>query len=233
MSSFSFKEFTIVQNHSALKVGGDAMILGAFINCDKASNCLDIGAGTGVLSLMIAQRNSTVKIDAIEIDADSVIDLKTNFKSSKWMDRLSIVYDDFLTFSFNIRYDLIVSNPPFYETTNRSVKENIARAKHNSSLPFEYLFTKVEKLLTDDGRFYIILPNENANKWIEFAKKMKLNCIKQILILAKENKPKRSILCFSKEDVFFDDNILIVRNEDNTYTEEYKKLTQDFHSKRL
>jgi tRNA1Val (adenine37-N6)-methyltransferase len=235
MSSFSFKEFIIRQDNSALKVGTDAMLLGALIEPESHNKCLDIGAGTGVLSLMIAQRNSTIEIDAIEIDCLSFIDLKLNFSLSKWSDRLNGICEDF--FSFRIdefqKYDLIVSNPPFYETTFQNNQFNIAKAKHESHLPFESLFMRVNSLLTNEGMFWMILPTENTLKWKEYCLKLKLYCIKEITLFAKPCKSKRSVLVFSKTIREFKQINILIRNENNTYSEDYRRLTLDFHNKEI
>jgi tRNA1Val (adenine37-N6)-methyltransferase len=233
MSSFSFKEFTIYQENSALKVGTDAMLLGALVECESHFNCLDIGAGTGVLSLMVAQKNPEIEIDAIEIDTLSFIDLEHNFKFSNWNNRLHGICEDFLSFESNKKYDLIVSNPPFYETTFQNEKSQVAIAKHEANLPFDQLFNKVHSMLTENGKFWIILPTENKEKWKEFCLKLELFCIKEIILFAKPSKSKRTVLVFSKMHIQTEKLSFLIRNEDNTYSDAYRELTIDFHNKQI
>ena len=233
MSSFSFKEFTIHQENSALKVGTDAMLLGALVESESHIKCFDIGAGTGILSLMIAQKNSKIQIDSIEIDALSFLDLQHNFNISDWNNRLNGICEDFLLHESNKNYDLIVSNPPFYETTFQNEDSKVAQAKHEANLPFDQLFNKVYSMLTENGKFWIILPTENKEKWKEFCLKLKLYCSKEIILFAKPGRSKRTVLVFSKTYYQTEEVSFLIRNIDNTYSEAYKELTIDFHNKQI
>lgn len=233
MSSFSFKHFSVEQSNSALKVGTDAMVLGAFIDTENANNSLDIGSGTGVLSLMIAQKNPTIHVTAIEIDELSCLDCLRNFLNSPWNNRLSLLNSNFLTENFSGAFDLIFSNPPFYENSLINSDTRKAKAKHESHLSFYLLFEKVSKILSEIGNFWIIMPCENANKWIENASEYRLYCIQKINIFAKPNSMKRTILVFSKikSEMLLSD--FIIRNNDNSYSDDYIQLTKEFHSKVL
>lgn len=233
MSSFSFKHFSVEQSNSALKVGTDAMVLGAFIDAENANNSLDIGSGTGVLSLMIAQKNPTINVTAIEIDELSCLDCLRNFLNSPWNNRLSLLNSNFLTENFSGAFDLIFSNPPFYENSLINSDTRKAKAKHESHLSFYLLFEKVSKILSEIGTFWIIMPYENANKWIENASEYRLYCIQKINIFAKPNSMKRTILVFSKikSEMLLSD--FIIRNNDNSYSDDYIQLTKEFHSKVL
>lgn len=233
MSSFSFKHFSVEQSNSALKVGTDAMVLGAFIDAENANNSLDIGSGTGVLSLMIAQKNPTIHVTAIEIDELSCLDCLRNFLNSPWNNRLNLLNSNFLTQNFSGTFDLIFSNPPFYENSLINSDTRKAKAKHESHLSFYLLFEKVSKILSEIGTFWIIMPYENANKWIENASEYSLYCIQKINIFAKPNSMKRTILVFSKikSEMLLSD--FIIRNNNNSYSDEYIQLTKDFHSKVL
>lgn len=233
MSSFSFKHFTIQQSNSALKVGTDAMVLGAFIDAEIALNSLDIGSGTGVLSLMIAQKNPFIKVTSIEIDELSCIDSANNFKNSPWNERFNLIQSNFLTYNFEEKFDLIFSNPPFYENSLINSDLRKAKAKHESHLSFHLLFEKVSNLITQNGEFWIIMPFENALKWIDNASKYELFCIRKINVFAKPNVMKRSILVFSKTEQQLLTQDFIIRNIDNSYTPEYIQLTKEYHSKSL
>ena len=229
MSKFHFKEFSVVQDVSAMKVGTDAMVLGSLIESKEKKHCLDIGTGTGVISLMIAQRNPNIQILGIEIDPDSAKEAHVNFQNSNWSEQLNVIQLDFKEFISEIQYDLIVSNPPYFENGLLNEATRKANARHEESLPLRYLFQKVVSHLSLNGHFWLILPHETSSKWIESAKELHLFCEREITIFGKPNVPKRTVLCFSKIAVECTPSFLVIRNDDNLYTEQYKKLTIDFH----
>lgn len=233
MSVFRFKEFSVIQDRSAMKVGTDAMLLGSFIESNQKGNCLEIGTGTGVISLMIAQRSPELRITTLEIDSESLEEAIQNFQNSPWKDRIEGVLGDFLDFSTTEKFDLIVSNPPYFENGLLNESKRKASTRHEASLPLIHLFEKSMNLLTEKGVFVLIIPAQSAQKWIDNALKMNLFCFKEITIFGKSNLPKRSILFFSKENKEIIREELIIRNSDNTYTEEYKRLTIDFHGVEL
>ncbi len=233
MSVFRFKEFSVIQDRSAMKVGTDAMLLGSFIESNQKGNCLEIGTGTGVISLMIVQRSPEIKITALDIDFESIEEAIQNFTNSPWKDRIEGVLGDFLDFSTTEKFDLIVSNPPYFENGLLNESKRKASTRHEASLPLIHLFEKSMNLLTEKGVFVLIIPAQSAQKWIDNALKMNLFCFKEITIFGKSNLPKRSILFFSKENKEIIREELIIRNSDNTYTEEYKRLTIDFHGVEL
>ena len=233
MSVFRFKEFSVIQDRSAMKVGTDAMLLGSFIESNQKGNCLEIGTGTGVISLMIVQRSPEIKITALDIDFESIEEAIQNFTNSPWKDRIEGVLGDFLDFSTSEKFDLIVSNPPYFENGLLNESKRKASTRHEASLPLIHLFEKSMNLLTEKGVFVLIIPAQSAQKWIDNALKMNLFCFKEITIFGKSNLPKRSILFFSKENKEIIREELIIRNSDNTYTEEYKRLTIDFHGVEL
>lgn len=229
MSVFRFKEFSVHQSKSAMKIGTDAMILGALINSSDKKKGLDIGAGTGVLSLMVAQTNSLITIQAIEIDTESSNEAELNFQNSPWSDRLKICSGDFINHEFKQTFDLIFSNPPYYENglLNESLRK--ANTRHEESLPLNDLFEKVSQLLSSKGHFWLILPYETAQKWKMIAEDMNLFCIQEITVNGKPNLPKRTVFCFSSMKGKFIQKDIVIRNNDNSYSEEYKILTQNFH----
>ncbi len=233
MSVFRFKEFSIIQDRSAMKVGTDAMLLGSFIESNQKGNCLEIGTGTGVISLMIAQRSPELRITALEIDSESLEEAIQNFQNSPWKDRVEGVLCNFLEYSTSERFDLIVSNPPYFENGLLNESKRKAFSRHEASLPLINLFQKSKELLTENGVFALILPFQTSKKWIENGLKMKLYCFKEIIIYGKLNLPKRSILFFSKENKKIMNEELIIRNLDDMYTDEYKRLTIDFHGVEL
>lgn len=233
MSLFHFKHFSIRQDRSALKVGTDAMILGAHIISEHKTNGLDIGAGTGVLSLMVVQNNPNCYIDSIEIDQGSYEDCFDNFKNSTWCDQLTAINADFLSVDLKDKYDVIFSNPPFYKNSLFSQDERVARSKHSDHLPFDQLFQKVADLLTDDGDFWMIFPFEFSDEIEQIGKKHHLFVQNQILIEGKSLKPTRMIFSFAKQQHEKVPKVLVIRKYDGTYTDEYIRLTNMFHCKKI
>ncbi len=232
MSTFYFKNFTVQQHKSAMKVGTDAMLLGAFIDVEQKKIGLDIGAGTGVLSLMVAQRNEEIKIDAVEIDNLSFLECRLNFMNSSWNNRMNVLSEDFRFFSSIKKYDLIFSNPPYYSSTKLNEDIRKAHARHEQSLPSGVILEKVKDLLLDSGDFWVIIPYSEKEKWIRGARLNDLILKKTIFIKGKPNgQLNRVIICFSKQDNESTDTLFMtVRNEKGNYSDEYIALTKNYHS---
>lgn len=233
MSTFHFKQFTIQQSNSALKVGTDAMMLGAFLEDISAKNILDIGTGTGVLALMAKQKNPTAIVTAIDIDDNSLIDCVHNFENSKWKEDLICLKKNFNELDATLKYDSIICNPPFYENSLLSDTAKNNRAKHTVDFSLEALFTKVQSLLNPNGQFWVILPAATSDKWKVFANSIKLFPTKEIVLFGKENNPKRIIYRFELISKPIEKTSLIIRNQDNSYSKEYIELTKDFHNKNI
>jgi tRNA1Val (adenine37-N6)-methyltransferase len=229
---FEFKQFTVTQNHSAMKVGTDGVLLGSWVAVENARTILDIGTGTGLLSLMLAQKSSAV-IDAIEIDAEACIDAQFNFAQSPWNERLKLLEIDFLVFSKQAtkQYDLIVSNPPFFKNSLHSPTNKKTVARHSNSLPHEKLVAEVTKLLTDDGRFYVVLPSDIAKEFIILSRLQGLHPKQIVKVFSKttDTKSVRIMLCFSKTDCKATEILLSIYDQSSEYTIEYKTLTKDFY----
>ena len=229
MSKFRFKEFSIQQDVNTHKVGTDAMLLGAYIDTSRQSLALDIGAGTGVLSLMLAQRNPTIQITCIEIDEKSSEECSTNIKESPWSNRIQLINNDFIDYQFTHKFDLIFTNPPYYLTDNSSNESN-ERTKHITPGSLLSWLNKIVELLTAKGDFWMIWPSETSQKIVEMAHDSGLHVAKKINVYSKKNKLSRNILCFSREKKEgFNDEQLIIRNHDNSYSDAYRSLTSDFH----
>jgi tRNA1Val (adenine37-N6)-methyltransferase len=229
MSIFKFKHFEVNQSNSAMKIGTDSMVFGSLIDVEGKSNALDIGTGTGVLSLMTAQRNPSLEITAIEIDAGAFVEAKMNFNNSSFKPQLTAFHVDFLNFSPDSKFDLIFSNPPYFENASKSSSQQKNLARHDDSLPLNVLFEKVAVHLTENGLFWVILPNLTFDTYSEFASKIGLHLFKQIEIFGKENQLVRKIGAFSKINKSLDHSRLIIRKNDGNYTDEYKELTIDYH----
>jgi len=235
LSVFQFKYFSIEQFHSSLKVGTDAMLLGAFVGANHYQSILDIGTGTGVLALMTKQTNPTAKVTAIDLDEQALIDCQNNFSNSPWKHDFKLICGDFLLYCPNKQFDCIICNPPYYENGLLSESERINTSKHTSSTFLETLLLKGISHLKEHGDFWLILPIENSEKWIAFLENNG-NIINQLItICSKVNQPKRIVLKIGKIEKEFTNKkqTFIIRNSDNSYTDEYKQLTKDFHNKAL
>lgn len=234
MSVFQFKHFSVKQSDSAMKVGTDAMLLGAFIETEEKKSALDIGTGTGVLALMLAQKNETLQISAIDIDELSAKEALINFQNSSWTNRLNLHHADFLSFETEKQYDLIVSNPPYFSTTNENKDERKAQARHISSLEIKPFINKVSALLSPNGHFWIIIPYNDVDLWYSQITANDLHIAKRINIIGKEgNEPIRCILKMNKNAFLHKPETFCIRTADNKYTQEYIDLTKDFHGTEL
>lgn len=233
MSSFQFKYFSIQQSNSTLKVGTDAMILGASINENSYLNMLDIGTGTGILALMAKQKNPLAKVTAIDTDEQSLIDCKANFENSVWRNDLNCFHQDISTYFPTTTFDCIVCNPPYHENGLLSESDSNNRAKHAFDFSLETLFLKVKSLLNEHGHFWVILPYSTSEKWIEFSTAIKLFTNEKTIIFGKPGLSNRAILKMGLEETGTIERSFTIRNSDNSYTSEYKKLTKEFHDREL
>lgn len=229
---FKFKQFTIHQDKCAMKVGTDGVLLGAWADCENAKNILDVGAGTGLIALMLAQR-SNAKIKAVEIDEAASIQAKENIKKSLWNDRIEIHNMPFQDFSksINEKYDLIVSNPPYFQNSLYAPDKKRTDARHNSNLKLDDLLIGVLNLLPEKGKLSIVLPYLEGTLFILKAAENGLYCVRQTKVLPKpDREPKRLLLEFMKEKMpLVEQELIIELNKRHEYSEAYKNLTKDFY----
>lgn len=228
MSIFKFRQFDVKQADSAMKIGTDAMIFGALIETRGKKQALDIGTGTGVLSLMAAQQNPQLQVTAIEIEANAAREARHNFENSPFRDRLKVLHQDFLTLE-NQSFDLIFSNPPYFGNAYKSGVQERDFARHDDVLPLGKLFQRISELLSDDGHCWLILPHLTMDQYAIEAVSLGLFLQKEVSVFGKKDQLVRKISCFSKtqkEPVY---ETLVVRNADGSYTEQYKELTREFH----
>ncbi len=235
MKPFQFKQFTIHQDKCAMKVGTDGVLLGAWTPLDHYSkSILDIGAGTGIISLMLAQRSDASSIDALEIDEDAYEQCVDNFENSSWNDRLFCYHASLEEFTEEIEdhYDLIVSNPPFYAADYKSDDVQRDLARFSDALPFDHLLECVSKLLSEDGLFSVIIPFKEQEAFIELAKNFDL-FPKSILQVKGTpiSEIKRSLIAFSCNTCDVKTNELIIETSRHQYTKDYINLTKDFYLK--
>jgi len=228
---FSFKQFTVWHDKCAMKVGTDGVLLGAWTDVSNANSVLDIGTGTGLVALMIAQR-CNADIFAIEIDNNAVIQATDNKNRSPWSERISIIQGDFKTFESNTKFDVIVSNPPYF--SNSLLPPDIKRstARHTNELSYYELIEGAAELLSPRGKFSLIIPADVIDKIIEIAANFDLYPIRQTNILPKQDSsPKRVLISFSnkKDAIFAKPNDLIIELARHQYTPEYIDLTKEYY----
>lgn len=215
-----------------MKVGTDGVLIGAWCQHFNAERILDVGTGTGLISLMLAQRFSSAKISAIEIDELSSIEANFNIKSSQWKDRIECLHLSLQEFNSEEKYDLIVSNPPFFEGTTKSGNESRDAARHNSSLSYYELIQKSQTLLAKDGCIALVFPFDKYDKISSIAEDLKLNQKRVCYIKGNsETKIKRVLLELTNLKVQKEESQLVIEVSRNNYTEEYKKLCKDFYLK--
>lgn len=221
-----------------MKVGTDAVLLGAWCSLKKYPNTiLDVGAGTGIIALMLAQRSDAITIDAVEIDENAYEQCVDNFERSDWADRLFCYNASFLAFADEMeedeeQYDLIVSNPPFYSDTYETDDDARNKARFTSSLSFENLLIGVSKLLSDTGEFSVIIPFKEELNFIQAANQNNLfhNRVCRVQGTA-TSEIKRSLLTFTFEKKEPREEVLVIEKERHQYTESYINLTKDFYLK--
>lgn len=232
-TSFAFKQFIINQDKCAMKVGTDAVLLGAWIIPNGSKHILDIGTGTGVISLMLAQKTDA-QIDAIDIDEEAFLQAKQNVSESKFASQIQVIHSSFQEYAktTNKKYNLIVTNPPYFEQSLKSSDEQRSHARHADVLPFEELLDGVLKLLEEKGKFCLILPTLEAVKFRTLAEKKGLNLSKLLRVKSRMDKDtdKRHLMQFEvKPSEFSEQTIAIEQEERHQYTAEYKELTKDYY----
>lgn len=233
---FKFKQFTIEQDRCAMKVGTDGVLLGAWTPiANNPYSILDIGAGTGLLALMLAQRTFAEQIDALEIDEQAYEQAVENFENSPWNDRLFCYHaglDEFVE-EIDEEYDLIISNPPFYSEDYKTDHEQRDLARFQDAMPFEDLLQAAAFFLSEKGVFSTIIPHKEEANFIELAEHFELYPFKITRVKGNENaKIKRSLLAFSpikpeKTEI----TELILEKERHLYTAEFQELVKDFYLK--
>lgn len=233
---FKFKKFTIWHDKCGMKVGTDGVLLGAWCNVSEAKSALDIGTGSGLISLMMAQRNPALSIDAIDIDSSAVNQAIENVKSSIFSDCIKVIQCDITkvdngnSHDLADKYTLIVSNPPFYGENVYSSDRQRNNARHTSSLPFSLLIERSSALLDDDGEFDVIIPFGSAPEFISIAAMHGLYLSRRTNVKDSVTKPlKRSLLAFTKHPVCTEQSELCLREADNQYSVAYRELTKDFY----
>ncbi|KAA0989346.1 tRNA1(Val) (adenine(37)-N6)-methyltransferase [Dyadobacter aurulentus] len=235
-SHFQFKQFTIQQDQCAMKVCTDACVLGAWTDVDNADRILDIGTGTGLLSLMIAQRNTYAAIDAVEIEAEAFFQAGENVHESPFKGRIQLYHEAIQDFESEHQYDLIVTNPPFFQSDLRSPAEKINRAHHSETLDFAGLLNAVKTLLKAEGRFSILLPVEEGIQFRTMANEQGWQLRREMTLLHKpDKKPFRTLMEFQNQPSpvlqVLTETLNIYETNGVTYDPKFRMLLKDFYLK--
>jgi tRNA1Val (adenine37-N6)-methyltransferase len=236
MSKFQFKQFSVQQDQCAMKIGTDGVLLGAWAPVEQNPfSILDIGTGTGIIALMLAQRSTAQQIDALEIDENAYEQATDNFENSPWNDRLFCFHaglDEF-TEEPEDEYDLIVSNPPFYAEDYKTNYEQRDLARFQDALPFEDLVEAADLLLSENGILAVILPFKEEERFLAIANEFELYPIKITRVKGTPTTEiKRSLLAFKRFELpTLHSDELIIETARHQYTPEYIELTQEFYLK--
>ncbi len=230
---FQCKEFTILQDKTAMKVGTDGVLLGAWVELNEnLKSILDIGTGTGLIALQIAQRIDCETIDALEIESNAFEQAVENFENSDWRDRLFCYHTSLQEFANEIeeKYDLIISNPPYYNDTFKNIENKRALARHTVTLSFNALLSSSAKLLSEFGTCAFIVPYKEEDVFIKIAKDNKLFPQRITRVRGNINTNfKRSLLQFSFSNLNPAIDELAIEIERHVFTEKYKNLVKDFY----
>ncbi|SNS02204.1 tRNA1Val (adenine37-N6)-methyltransferase [Belliella buryatensis] len=228
---FKFKQFEMYQDRCGMKISTDAVVLGAIAEETSVKSILDIGAGTGVISLMLAQRFTEASVQAVELDEEAYLQSLENVKTSPFSDRVKVYHASFQDFALekSAQYDLIVSNPPYFPDHLKSQDLQRNQALHNDKLSFEDLAKGVARLLNQKGSFWVILPPRQMEEFSHVCSQKKLFPIFNLKLRDKAaSKVIREVQAFSFDQVEIEKRELYIKNIDGSFALNYRILLQDF-----
>ncbi|MEL6812102.1 MAG: methyltransferase [Bacteroidota bacterium] len=231
---FKFKEFTVHQDRCAMKIGTDGVLLGAWVPLHRPDCILDIGSGTGIIALQLAQRSGANTIDAVEIDDAAYEQCSENFEASPWADRLFCYHASIQEFASEIdeSYDLIVSNPPFYREDYKTSNDARDTARFTDALPFQHLLVCAAHLLSRNGHLSVIIPKKEEENFLLLAADMDLFPVDICHVKGSNtSEVKRSMILLSREKKETTVTSLTIETARHHYTEEYIALVKDFYLK--
>tara|TARA_B100000900_G_C20585512_1_gene719370 strand:+ start:1390 stop:2094 length:705 start_codon:yes stop_codon:yes gene_type:complete len=231
MSSFRFKHFSIRQNKTAMKVGTDTILFGSWLKLSiNQKLILDVGTGTGLLALMMAQKSANIKITGLEIDQNAYHQAVDNSSLSPWKNRIRIIHTDARIWSTYDKFDLIISNPPYFSNSLTSNYISKRHARHQQSFSLSDLVDLWKKQGSNNSELSCILPVNEAEKLIALIDENGFFMKKYTKVKPKStSNPNRIMLLFVKENVSILKSELYIRNDDGTYSDEYIELTKDYY----
>lgn len=231
---FQFKQFTVYHDLCAMKVGTDGVLLGAWTDASNAHYVLDAGTGTGLIALMIAQRYNNINIDAIDIDTDAITQADENVKKSPFTSHIQCINKRLqdIEADSSERYDVIVSNPPFFIESMKSPHKKRTLARHTDNLPAEDLINVSSKLLSEKGRISVIYPSDYKNILFDLAKKNNLFVSRITNVFPTSTaESKRILMELSKDELPLIETNLLIEKERHVYSDEFTALVKDFYLK--
>ena len=226
---FRFKQFTVYHDLCAMKVGTDGVLLGAWADCKQAKTILDIGTGSGLIALMLAQR-SEARIYAVDIDENACKQAKINFAASPFSNRLTIEKATFQQWNTPLKFDLLVSNPPYFSDSLKSPDNERNFARHNDSLFFADLIEKSFSLMNPGGKLDVIIPFAGFEAFQSLALENQLFLCRKTLVSSLPHKsPKRVLLEYSNEESSYREDLLLIEKSPKVFSDEYIAFTEDFY----
>ncbi len=228
---FTFKQFIVHDERCGMKVGTDGTLLGAWASHPSPSAVLDIGTGSGLVALMLAQRYPEARITAIDIDANAAEQAAENFQASPWSERLTALEVSLQNYVPEHLYQLIVSNPPFFVDSLKNPDESRRTARHADSLPFSILMERAEAMLAPDGVLALVLPAEAEKNVKEIAARLDLFLLRVTRVYTREGKPcKRVLISFSRQrKEAIADTLCLMGADGAPRSEAYQQLTKEFY----
>jgi len=228
---FHFKHFSLFHHRSTMKVGTDAILLGCWVEVRSTDVVLDVGTGCGLLPLMLAQKG-VGQVDAVDIDKASIEEATINFKASQWRDRLQAYCADIADFQTDRRYDLVISNPPFFNRSYKCDADRKSRARHtDATLPFDTLCRVTQRLLQPQGRFAVVLPVDGSTEFLKVAEKYGLFLRKRMTIIPIAGREPNRVnleLSTEKHDEIQEETF-VIRGEDNRFTRQYNEFLKEYY----
>ncbi len=228
-SWFQFQQFRINQDRCAMKISTDAVLLGALAEANKPKHMLDIGTGTGIIALMLAQRFPDAYIEAVELDGQAALQARENFEQSRFSEQLYIHHSAIQDFLPADKFDLIVSNPPYFTAHLKGQLKERNQALHTDTLPFDVLLSQVLRLLKDSARFWLILPPYESSLFQKLAREKNLFPRRIFSLKDSPNKPiNRELVEFSFEEMELQNFNILLKNQDGSPSDSYSKLVSGF-----
>jgi len=233
VSAFQFKEFVVQQDKNPMKVGTDGILLGAWVDCADCKRALDVGTGTGLIALMAAQKNDKLLVDGVEINEAAHKEAQDNVTGSSFVSRIKLYNDSIQDFALKAsdKYDLIISNPPFFTGGTLSNNMDKQLIRHTIKLSHSDLLRSVSSLITANGKFAVIVPFLEGLRFIEIAEDYNLHLSKKTQVRSSEaSKIVRLLLSFTKEKIdAVEETDFYLYNDDKSRSNSFRELTKDFY----